>query len=323
MPEAGPARARVAVLVSGSGTNMAALLYASRQPGCPYEIVLVSGDKPDCGGIALAEAEGVPVARLPAGLPKADLFPALDQAIAASGAQYIALAGFMRVLPADFVSRWDGRILNIHPSLLPKYKGLHTHERALEAGDKVAGASVHVVTPALDDGPILAQAKVAVMPGDTADRLAARVLIAEHQIYSRALASYVSRPFDAAWLRDKIHALAMALPEVEERESHGAPGWRTGGKSGRYFAYFSDRHHGSEHIALIVRTSGMDELAGLIESAPETYFRPAYYGASGWVGVALNRPGVDWDEVADWLARSWRSVAPARLTRLRDVADQF
>ena len=122
------------MLVSGSGTNMAALLYASRQPGCPYEVVLVSGDKADCGGIALAEAEGVPVVRLPA-LPKAELFPALDEAIRHAGAEYIALAGFMRVLPADFVARWEGRILNIHPSLLPKYKGLHTHQRAIEARD--------------------------------------------------------------------------------------------------------------------------------------------------------------------------------------------
>ena len=197
MPDGGPEKARVAVLVSGSGTNMAALIYASRQPGCPYEIVLVSGDKASCGGIALAEAEGVPVARLPA-LAKDQLFPALEAAISDAGAQYIALAGFMRVLPADFVARWEGRIVNIHPSLLPKYKGLHTHQRALEAGDKVAGASVHVVTAALDDGPILAQAQVAVLPTDTPDSLAARVLIAEHQIYSRALAAYVSRPTDPA-----------------------------------------------------------------------------------------------------------------------------
>ncbi len=191
-----PERAKVVVLVSGGGTNMAALLYASRLGDCPYEIVLVTGDKATCGGIALAEAEGVPVARLPA-LPKDELFAALATAIDAAGADYIALAGFMRVLPADFVNRWHGRILNIHPSLLPKYKGLHTHERALESGDSKAGCTVHVVTAALDDGPILAQAEVAVMAGDTADRLGARVLIAEHQIYARALAAYVSRAVEA------------------------------------------------------------------------------------------------------------------------------
>lgn len=315
-------KARVAVLVSGSGTNMAALLYASRLPGCPYEVVLVSGDKADCGGIALAEAEGVPVVRLPK-LPKEELFAALEDAIRQAGADYIALAGFMRVLPPDFVERWEGRVVNVHPSLLPKYKGLHTHERALAAGDSTAGASVHVVTAALDDGPILAQAEVAVMPGDTADKLAARVLIAEHQIYSRALADYVSRPYDPAWLLDQVRALAMALPEVEPRESHGAPGWKAAGKSGKFFAYFSEFHHGEPHVALLVKTSGVDEMAGLIETAPETYFRPAYYGASGWVGVILNRPGVDWDNVAQWLERSWRTVAPARLTRLLSVADEF
>ena len=186
-----PEKARVAVLVSGSGTNMAALLYASQLPDSPYEDVLVSGDKADCGGIALAEAEGVPVARLPK-LPKYELFPALDAAIRAAGADYIALAGFMRVLPADFVAAWEGRIVNIHPSLLPKYKGLHTHERALEAGDSHGGCTVHLVTAELDDGEMLGQTPVAILPGDTADSLAARVLIAEHQLYSRCLARLVT-----------------------------------------------------------------------------------------------------------------------------------
>ncbi|HSG55754.1 MAG TPA: MmcQ/YjbR family DNA-binding protein [Paracoccaceae bacterium] len=115
----------------------------------------------------------------------------------------------------------------------------------------------------------------------------------------------------------------MALPEVEARDSHGAPGWRTGGKSGKYFAYFSDRHHGEPHVAVMVKTSGQDELAALVERDPATYYRPAYYGASGWVGIVLNRPGVDWDHVGAWLERSWRSVAPARLTRLQDVAAEF
>jgi phosphoribosylglycinamide formyltransferase 1 len=317
-----PERAKVAVLVSGSGTNMAALLYASRSDDCPYEIVLVTGDKAACSGIALAEAEGVPVVRLP-DLPKDKLFAALADAITAAGADYIALAGFMRVLPADFVNRWDNRILNIHPSLLPKFKGLHTHERALAADDTTVGCTVHVVTAALDDGPILAQTEVAVMAGDTADKLAARVLIAEHQTYSRALAQYVSRPYDPSHLLERVRALAMALPEVEQRDSHGAPGWRSGGNSGKYFAYFNDQHHGEAHVALMVKTSGQDELAALVEQDPDVYYRPAYYGASGWVGLILNRPGVDWDHVAEWLARSWRSVAPKRLTQLIDVAEGF
>lgn len=325
-PESGrPAKARVAVLVSGSGTNMAALLYASRQPASPYEIVLVTGDKPDCGGIALAEAEGVPVARLPAPTQKdkSSFFAALNDAIAEADADYVALAGFMRVLPADFVSRWEGRMVNIHPSLLPKYKGLHTHERALEAGDSHAGCTVHIVTPALDDGPILGQSRVVVIPGDTPEKLAARVLIAEHQLYSRCLAELVSRPLRADWLLQRVEELALALPEAESRESHGSPGWRSGGKSGKYFAYFNDQHHGSEHIAVLVKTGGPDEVADLCETAPETYFKPAYYGASGWVGIILNRPGVDWQHVSEWLARSWRSVAPKRLTRLQDIADGF
>src|SRR5690606_29857510 len=116
---------------------------------------------------------------------------------------------------------------------------------------------------------------------------------------------------------------ALALPEVEERDSHGSPGWRTGGNSGKFFAYFTDRHHGSDHIGLLVKTDGPDELATLVDRDPDLYFRPAYYGASGWVGIALNRPAVDWEHIADWLERSWRRVAPARLTRLRDAADSF
>ncbi|MXO72041.1 phosphoribosylglycinamide formyltransferase [Alteraurantiacibacter buctensis] len=317
-----PDKARVAILVSGSGTNMAALLYASRQPGCPYEVVLVSGDKADCGGIALAEAEGVPVARLPK-LSKDELFPALDAAIRAAGAEYIALAGFMRVLPADFVSGWDGRILNIHPSLLPRYKGLHTHERALAAGDSKAGASVHVVTAALDDGPLLAQAEVAVQPGDTAEKLAARVLIAEHQIYSRALAEYVSRPYNSEWLTARVGDLAIQMPEAEARTSHGSPGWKLAGKSGKFFAFMADRHHGDRHVLLVVKTSGLDELHALVEQQPEVYCKPAYWGAGGWIGLILDRPDLDWDHVRGWIERSWRAVAPARLTRLMNVADEF
>jgi len=116
----------------------------------------------------------------------------MDAAIRESGAQYVALAGYMRILSSEFVSKWEGRMLNIHPSLLPKYKGLHTHERALEAGDSHGGCSVHLVTAELDDGPILGQTPVAILSGDTPDTLAARVLIAEHQLYSRCLAKLVS-----------------------------------------------------------------------------------------------------------------------------------
>lgn len=319
-----PERARVAVLISGSGTNMAALLYASRLPGSPYEIVLVASNDPDAAGLKLAAAEGVPVFALPhQGMERADHDAAMDAAIRKSGADHVALAGYMRVLGADIVRRWEGRMLNIHPSLLPRYKGLHTHERALEAGDSHAGASVHLVTAELDGGTVLGQAEVAVLPGDTPETLARRVLIAEHQLYPRVLADYTGRAFRADWLLAQVAQRACALPEAEQRDSHGSPGWRTGGKSGKFFAYFSDRHHGEPHIALLVKTSGADELASLIERDPESWFRPAYYGASGWAGLVLNRPGVDWDLVESWLLRSWRAVAPKRLTALLDAADEF
>ena len=186
-------RAKVAVLISGSGTNMAALLYAARAEDCPYEIVLVASNKADAAGLKLAEAEGLATFVLPhQGMARADHDDAMDAAIRNSGAEYVALAGYMRILSPGFVSRWEHRILNIHPSLLPKYPGLHTHERALEAGDAQAGCTVHLVTADLDLGPILGQTAVTVLPGDTPDSLAARVLIAEHQLYSRVLARLVN-----------------------------------------------------------------------------------------------------------------------------------
>lgn len=309
-------RTPVAVFISGSGTNMAALLYASRADDCPYEIVLVLSNNPDATGLALAAAEGVATFCLPhKGIARAEHDALMEAEVLKSGAQVIALAGYMRILSPEFVGRWEGRMLNIHPSLLPKYKGLHTHDRAIEAGDSHGGCTVHLVTAELDDGPVLGQTPVAIVAGDTADTLAARVLIAEHQLYSRVLASFVARGNDPEWLLEKCRALAAALPEVEERESHGAPGWRVGGK---YFAYFNDRHHGTEHIALLVRTSGPDELAALVEQDPDTWFRPAYYGASGWAGLILNRADVDWDHVADWLRRSWTSAAPRRLAAMME-----
>lgn len=200
MPEGAsptPARAKVAVFISGSGTNMAALLYASRAADCPFEIALVLSNNPDAGGLKLAEAEGVPTFCLAhKGIPRPEHDSAMEAEVLRSGAQFIALAGYMRILSAEFVARWEGRMLNIHPSLLPKYTGLHTHERALAAGDSHGGCTVHLVTAALDDGPILGQTPVEILPGDTAESLAARVLIAEHQVYSRCLAALVSRERD-------------------------------------------------------------------------------------------------------------------------------
>lgn len=326
MPEKGAApareRAKVAVLISGGGTNMAALLYASRLESCPYEIVLVASNRPDAVGLQIAQAEGVATFALPhKGMEREAHDAAMHEAIVASGAEYVALAGYMRILTPGFVAKWEGRMINVHPSLLPKYTGLHTHERAIAAGDSHGGVTVHLVTAELDDGPVLGQTPVAILPGDTPDSLAARVLIAEHQLYSRCLEALVSRETSPEWLHGQVERLALILPEAEARDSHGSPGWRIAG--GKYFAHFSHRHHGEPHIALLVKTSGVDEMAALIEQEPDCYFRPAYYGASGWIGIILNGKDVDWEHVGEWLARSWRAVAPKRLTRLLDAADDF
>lgn len=317
----GAERARIAVLISGSGTNMAALLYASRAADCPYEIVLVASNNPDAGGVKLAEAEGVATFVLPhKGMPRAEHDLAMDAAIRASGAQYVALAGYMRILTPEFVGRWEGRMVNIHPSLLPKYKGLHTHEQAIANGDSHGGCTVHLVTAELDGGPVLGQTPVAVLPGDSADTLAARVLIAEHQLYSRTLARLVTRGRDPEWLLGKVRAAALALPEADEVVSHGMACF--GIAKGKKFAYFSRDHHGDGRIALLVKISGPDEQAMLIEQDQARYYRPAYFG-DGWIAIRLDLGDTDWDEAGEWLARSWRSVAPRRLTALIDAADQF
>ncbi len=186
----GTRRVPVAVFISGGGTNMAALLYASRLPDCPFAIALVASNNPDAGGLKLAAAEGVPTFVLPhKGMARADHDAAMEAAVLNAGARFIALAGYMRILGAAFVTRWQGRMVNIHPSLLPKYTGLDTHARAIAAGDSHGGCTVHLVTPDLDEGPVLGQIPVAIRPDDTADTLAARVLFAEHQLYARCLAA--------------------------------------------------------------------------------------------------------------------------------------
>jgi phosphoribosylglycinamide formyltransferase 1 len=316
-------KARVAILISGGGTNMAALLYAAKAADCPYEVVLVASNNPDAAGLKLAAAEGIATFAHPhKGMSREAHDAVMHNAIVAAQADMVALAGYMRILSPEFVRQWDGRMLNIHPSLLPKYKGLHTHERAIEAGDSHGGCSVHLVTAELDDGPVLGQTEVAIIPGDTAETLAARVLIAEHQLYSRTLSAYVGREMDADWLIERVGKLALAMPETSFRESHGSPAWRVGPESsGKFFAYVSINHHGDDRTALLVKCSGQDEMAALIEQDPEIYHRPAYYGASGWIGVRLDRPGVDWGHVEEWLHRSWASVAPKRLTKLMGAAD--
>ena len=188
-------RARVAVLISGRGSNMAALIYAAKAEDCAFEIALVTGDRPDAAGLGVAEAEGVPVVRLdpPSAMGKSAFFETLDAVLRDESVDYVALAGFMRIIPAEFIERWAGRIVNIHPSLLPRYKGLDTHRQAIEAGDRFGGCSVHLVTADVDDGPVLGQTEVAILAGDTPDALAERVLIAEHQLYPRVLAQFVAR----------------------------------------------------------------------------------------------------------------------------------
>ena len=314
-------KARVAVLISGRGSNMAALLYAAKNPACPYEIVLVAANDPDASGLALATAEGIATfAHSHKGLDRAAHDAIMHDAIVASGADYVALAGYMRILTPEFVGKWEGRMLNIHPSLLPKYKGLHTHERAIAAGDSHGGVSVHLVTADLDDGPVLAQTPVAILPGDDADTLAARVLFAEHQLYPRALADYVSRQEDPDYLIAEIGARALALPHTHYRESHGAPAWRVGTESsGKYFAYVIANHHGQQGVYLLAKTSGADEMAMLIEANPALYHRPAYYGASGWIGIKLGGADTDWELVDQWLRQSWARVAPPRLQAMADV----
>lgn len=305
---------------------MAALIYAAKSDNCPFEVALVTGDNPDAPGLVIAEAEGVAVSRLarPASKDRSQFFEALDSELRSADVDTIALAGFMRILPAEFIARWDGRIVNIHPSLLPKYKGLDTHGQAIEAGDRFAGCSVHLVTEAVDDGPVIGQTPVAILTGDTPDILAERVLIAEHELYPRILAQFAARERSAEWITDKVGELALALPETRAKTSHGSPGWRVGSEaSGKFFAIMFNRHHGVDSIGVLVKCSGQDEMAQLIDGDPETYFRPAYYGPSDWVGIRLDRRGVDWAHVADWLAKSWRIVAPPRLTKLSRAAAEF
>lgn len=185
--------ARVAVLISGAGSNMAALIDASFAEEAPFEVVLVLSNKPEAGGLAVAAAKGVPVIAVdhrPFGKDREAHERAVDAALRAHGVQVVALAGYMRLLTAWLVDRWAGRMLNIHPSLLPKYPGLDTHARALAAGDAEAGCSVHLVTEGVDEGPILGQAAVPVRPGDTPETLAQRVLTAEHRLYPQALADF-------------------------------------------------------------------------------------------------------------------------------------
>ena len=184
-------RVRVGILISGGGSNMAALIAAAQDPAYPAEIVCVLSNRADAGGLAKARAAGVPrvVVVDHKAHPNREAFERAMQAeLEAAGVELVALAGFMRLLTPWFIERWHDRLINIHPALLPSYKGLHTHARALADGIKIAGCTVHFVRPEMDVGPIIVQAAVPVLDDDTPDTLAARVLTQEHRIYPLALA---------------------------------------------------------------------------------------------------------------------------------------
>ncbi|MEH6695736.1 MAG: phosphoribosylglycinamide formyltransferase [Hyphomonas sp.] len=184
-------RLNLAILISGRGSNMEALLKAAAAPDYPAKPVLVLSNRPDALGLETALEAGVPALAIDHktyGKDREAFERAMDEALTEAGTEIIALAGFMRVLTPWFVEKWQGRMINIHPSLLPKYKGLDTHQRALDAGDAEAGATVHWVSPGVDDGEIIQQASLPILTGDTADSLAARLLPVEHALYPAALA---------------------------------------------------------------------------------------------------------------------------------------
>lgn len=185
---------RTAILISGRGSNMKSLVEAARDPGYPAEIVLVISNRPDAPGIAWAKDHGIPALAMDHKLysDRAHFESQLQGVLTTSRIDLVCLAGFMRLMTAEFVNSWHDRMLNIHPALLPSFKGLDTHARALAAGVKFAGCTVHLVRPEMDEGPILGQAVVPVLPGDTEPDLAARVLAAEHRLYPRILELFAS-----------------------------------------------------------------------------------------------------------------------------------
>jgi len=185
---------RVAILISGRGSNMRSLVEASRAQDCPYEVVVVISSRPDAAGLSWAKEQALPALGLDHKRyeSRAHMEGQIQTVLTASRVDLVALAGFMRLMTPEFVTSWHNRMLNIHPSLLPSFKGLHTHERALEAGVRVAGCTVHLVRPEMDEGPILGQAAVTVEDGDTPDTLSERILRAEHKLYPAILRAYAA-----------------------------------------------------------------------------------------------------------------------------------
>lgn len=184
-----PDKKRIGVLISGTGSNMKVLAQACQNDDYPAQVCLVVSDKPDVKGLDTAREMGIDALAFPRKdySSKADHEAAILKALDEADLDFICLAGYMRILSGDFIKKWSGKLINIHPSLLPLFPGLHTHDRAIAAGCKVHGCTVHFVTEGMDEGPIIAQAVVPIMPDDTSDALAARVLKTEHILYQRAL----------------------------------------------------------------------------------------------------------------------------------------
>ena len=187
-------RVKVGVLLSGRGTNMVALSEYKRRDARSYDLAVVASNVPEARGLVVARRLGIPVwAQSHQGMDRADFDGLVDAELRRHGVEVVALAGYMRLLSSEFIRSWEGRILNIHPSLLPLYKGLDTHRRALLAGEMWAGCSVHLVTEELDDGPVLAQSKLRIRERDTPETLADRVLAEEHKLYPQALDQFCAR----------------------------------------------------------------------------------------------------------------------------------
>ena len=193
-PPGSDGKTRVGILISGAGSNMAAIIEAAKAEDYPAEIAVVISNNPEAPGLDLARAAGIEALAIdhrPFGKVRHEHELAIDAALRTRGAEVVVLAGYMRILTAHLVRAWEGRMLNIHPSLLPKYPGLDTHARAIAAGDAEAGCTVHLVIEGVDEGPVLGQARVPVEAGDTPETLAARVRVAEHQLYPEALAAFI------------------------------------------------------------------------------------------------------------------------------------
>lgn len=181
---------RVGVLISGTGSNMQALVAGGRNPASPYEVVCIASNRPEAKGISWAQENGIAtqIINHKNYATREEFDAALNDYLQTQKLDLIACAGFMRIMTPVLISPWAGRMLNIHPALLPKYKGINTHQRAIDSGDRESGCTVHWVTSELDSGPLIAQARVPILPGDTADVLAARILSQEHKLYPEVLA---------------------------------------------------------------------------------------------------------------------------------------